>query len=229
VRRASVDMGSLYLRLFLGAKPFESPGLDSLAGRMSALQLLSVDPKERYFTTRAGVAALSFGNKLLFGARYYERLTENQRLAAGAHEFAHMLGRDGRSAKRRVVLPSLVVSVLLMSATFLGTGSALLAEVATLTGLLATLSISSRLNAGPFQKQELRCDSVAASFIAGQELIAAIEIGESLARPKPRKRRAFNAVAKGHPTLQERIETIGRVEASKGSRTEAAPAEDGLS
>ncbi len=90
-----MDTGSLYLRLFFGAKPFESPGLDTLAGRMNALHLLSRDPRERYYMTRARVPAVSLGNKVLFGARYYERLTESQRLAAGAHEFAHILGKDG--------------------------------------------------------------------------------------------------------------------------------------
>lgn len=214
-----MDLGSLYLKVFLGARPFESPGLDSLAGRMDALRLLSGNPRDRYFTIRARVAALSLGNKVLFGAGYYDHLTEGQRLAAGAHEFAHILGRDGRYAQSRLVVPSLAVSFSLALAALMGTGSVLLCELVCLGGLLATLSLSSRLGAERSQRQELRCDSVAASFVGGRELIEAIRIGVSLSEPdsrRTRKRKRPSTSDGSHPSLEKRIETIGRAGAAAG-------------
>jgi Zn-dependent protease with chaperone function len=204
-----MDSASLYLRLFLRAEPFESAELDSLAGRMDALRLLSSNRRERYFRTHVGVAAMSFGNKVVFGARYYDKLTASQREAVGAHEFAHMLGGDYRDKRRRVVLPSLAVPLILSVGSFLAARSALVAELAFVAWFLFCFVLLSRRNAMKFREQELRCDSVAASFVEGQQLIDAIRICESMSRPRGGRRAGANAGA--HPTLDQRIESIGRV------------------
>ncbi|MGA2664836.1 MAG: hypothetical protein ABSF83_07835 [Nitrososphaerales archaeon] len=114
------------------------------------------------------------------------------------------------------------MSFSLALAALLETGSALLCELVCLAGLLATLSLSSRLDAERSRRRELRCDSVAASFVGGRELIEAIEIGESLSRPiESRSRRRPRTSVGAHPPLHERIETIGRA----GATAEPRPGE----
>jgi Zn-dependent protease with chaperone function len=215
-----VDVGSLYVRVFLGARPFESSQLDDLAERMDATHLLSGNRRDRYFTTRVAVPALSLGNKVLFGATYYENLTEKQRLAVAAHEFAHMLEHKGRQ-NRRTIVPCLVVPLVLAAAAIGFTGSILLSELSMLTGFLGTFLVMNRLNAGHSKHEELKCDSLAASFVDGNELISAIQTWETLGKPGSQRRKTFPG-SSSHPTLDQRIETVGAVAAISERRSEKA-------
>jgi Zn-dependent protease with chaperone function len=213
-----MDAGSLYVRVFLGARPFESSQLDDLAERMNATHLLSGNRRDRYFTTRVGVPALSLGNKVLFGTSYYENLTEKQRLAVAAHEFAHMLEHKGRQ-NRRIIVPCLVVPLVLAAVAIGITGSILLSELSMLTGFLGTFLVMNRLNAGRSRHEELKCDSLAASFVDGNELISAIETWEKLGKPRSRRGKAFPG-SRSHPTLDQRIETVGAVAPSSERQSE---------
>ena len=59
---------------------------------------------------------------------------------------------------------------------------------------------------------ELRCDKLAASYTGGSELIAALRIQESLAKPNYRRgliHRIMNELFP-YPTLSERIEAINK-------------------
>ncbi len=214
----TVDVSSLYLRVFLGAKSFESPELDQLAGRMDALRLLDGDNQERYFRTKASVAAMSLGNKMLFGARYYDRLDESQRLAVGAHEFAHMLTGDHYHVGRRVSIPSLAATLLLTLGALLATGSMLLAEFVLVAGFLSIFYILSRRDAQLSQEEERRCDRMALSFVDGLDLIAAIEMGGRLGGRRSERSPPQAAGVRSSPNLEERIEMIGKALAGRASQ-----------
>jgi hypothetical protein len=201
-----MDASSIYLRLFLGAKPFASSEMDLLAQRMDILHLLSRNPKDRYFTTRARVAAASFGNKVLFGMKYYTSLAENQRLAASAHEFAHIMDKDHK--RWYMVFLSLVVSTALTLAVFLGTRSFLLGESAFAFGFLAIISMLSWIDAEGNRSQELQCDRVAAGYVDAEALIAAIAMGESMLSPKAKKGLYYRLGTNGYPTLEQRVRAI---------------------
>ncbi len=201
-----MDIGTVYVKLFLGAKSFESSEIDSLAERMKVSQFLG-KRTERYFLTRSNVKALSLGNKLLFGVRYYESLAEGQRLAVSAHEFGHILRGDGNFTKMRVLAPALTISLLLAVLSYAITSSPLLLECMFAFGFLAIFSALSRLNSKDFIAQELGCDMLAASFVDGEALISAIQAAESMRKGKG-KRRFFQLGTTSHPIIQQRVEAI---------------------
>jgi hypothetical protein len=174
-----VDAGGLYLRVFLGARAFKSSELDSLAESMSVSGHLSSDVGERYFLTQTNVAAFSFGNKLLFGARYYSSLTDSQRRAVAAHEFGHVLGGGGET-RRRLVAPAVAVSVLLAFAVFLGTGSTIALMFASVLGFIGAVAVLSTIDSDHYLNHEMTCDKLAASFADGEALVQAIHVAESL-------------------------------------------------
>jgi hypothetical protein len=174
-----VDAGGVYLRVFLGARAFKSSELDSLAESMSVSSHLSSNAGERYFLTKTNVAALSFGNKLLFGARYYASLTEGQRLAVAAHEFGHVLG-DGGERMRRLVFPAVAVSVLFAFAVVVGTGSILALIFASALGFTGAVAALSTIDSDHYLRHEMSCDRLATSFADGEALVQAIHVAESL-------------------------------------------------
>jgi hypothetical protein len=200
---SALDAGTLYLRIFLGAKPFKSAQMDSLAERMDVSGLMSTRSDERYFLTNSNMAAISLGNKLLFGARYYGSLTERQRLAVAAHEFAHVLGKDGAHRRNRVVLPAAVVSALLGTAGFAITNSLLALEcILACTFVLSAVLFSSAYS-GHYSDQELRSDDVAATFVDGESLVEALTAAESMVAKKVR-----TAGGGKHPATPKRVEAI---------------------
>jgi hypothetical protein len=174
-----VDAGGLYLRVFLGARAFKSSELDSLAENMSVSSHLNSNAGERYFLTKTNIAALSLGNKLLFGARYYSSLTEEQRLAVAAHEFGHVLGDSGERM-RRLKVPAVALSVLVALAVVVGTGSALAIVFASVLGFAGAVAAVSTVDSDHYLKHEMSCDQLAASFADGEALVQAIHVAESL-------------------------------------------------
>ncbi len=200
-----MDATSLYLRLFLGARPFKSSELDGLAGRMGVTGLLSQDSNDRYFSTGIKVSAARLGNKILFGKRYYASLDSEQRLAVTAHEFAHML--DGRDSRMRLVILALAMSSICMVGAYLGTHSSLLTESAFVAGFVGTTSISSWVTAGASRELESRCDKVAAQFVGGEPLIASIRLAESMNRGLSKRHLRIKS-ASGHPPFEERVDAI---------------------
>jgi Peptidase family M48 len=202
-----MDLSTPYLKLFLGARSFESWETDLLADRMNVSHLLNKETKERYFLTRRNVKAMSFGNKILFGVRYYESLTEGQRLAVCAHEFGHILRGGGHLTKMRVVAPALTISLLLAIVSKAIMSSPLLLECAFAFGFLTAFSVLSRLNSKQFIAQELGCDMLAASFVDGKALISAIQTAEST-RKGMGKRSFFPTRTTGHPMIQQRVDAI---------------------
>ena len=174
-----MDAGGLYLRLFLKAKPFLSPNLDSLAETMGVSGHLSSDLGERYFLTKTNMAALSFGNKVLFGEKFYSNLTDGQRRAVTAHEFGHVL-EDGGERKKRLVAPAIAVSLLMAFAVSIASGSLVLLMLASVLGFVAAAALLSSLDSDHYLRHEMRCDRMAASFANGRALVEAIHVAESL-------------------------------------------------
>jgi len=162
----------------MGAKPFRSSELDSLAESMGVSDRLSGDDGERYFLTKSNVSALSLGNKILFGAGYYSTLTESQRLAVAAHEFGHVLG-DGAVRRKRLVAPVVAVPALLALAVFLGTGSIFALISASVLGLSTAVALRSSSDPEHYLKHEMNCDRLAASFVDEESLVEAIHVAES--------------------------------------------------
>jgi Zn-dependent protease with chaperone function len=203
----SVDAGGIYLRVFLGARAFKSSELDSLAENMSVSSRLSSNAGERYFLTKTNVAAFSFGNKLLFGARYYSSLTEGQRLAVAAHEFGHVLG-DGGERMRRLVVPALAVSVLFALAVVVGTGSILALMFAAALGFTGAVAAFSTADSDHYLKHEMSCDKLAASFADGEALVQAIHVAESLRNASTNRLASFSRRLDTNSSMKLRIDAI---------------------
>jgi Zn-dependent protease with chaperone function len=197
-----VDAGSLYLRLFLGAKPFRSSELDSLAESMGVSDLLSGDEGERYFLAKSSVAALCLGNKILFGAGYYSSLTERQRLAVAAHEFGHVLG-GGAERRKRLVAPVVAIPALLALAAFLGTGSAVALVSASVLGSITAVAVRSSSDSEHYLRHEMSCDRLAASFVDEEALVEAIRVAES--RRGARRRRIASVWKRRGPSPSTKL------------------------
>ncbi|MDA4132969.1 MAG: M48 family metallopeptidase [Thaumarchaeota archaeon] len=202
-----MDAGGLYLRIFLGARAFKSSELDSLAENMSVSSHLSSNAGERYFLTKTNIAALSLGNKLLFGARYYSSLTEGQRLAVAAHEFGHVLG-DGGERMRRLVFPAVAVSVLFAFAVALGTGSTLALMFASMLGFTGAVAALSTIDSDHYLKHEMSCDKIAASFADGEALVQAIHVAESLRNARTNRLASFWKRVGTNPSTKLRVDAI---------------------
>jgi Zn-dependent protease with chaperone function len=204
-----VDPGSLYLKIFLGARSFKSSQLDSLANTMSVTGRLSSNSNDRYFVTKANVAAFSFGNKLLFGAGYYDSLTESQRLAVAAHEFGHVLWDSGE-VRKRLVAPAAVVSLLLSILAFMGTGSMVALMFVAVLGFVAAAAFLSSLDSDHYLRHEMSCDKLASEFVNGKSLVEAIHVAESLQRATPKLMASLwkRVGAKANESTKMRIDAI---------------------
>jgi Zn-dependent protease with chaperone function len=224
-----MDAGTFYMRVFMGAEPFESSEMDSLAEKMKVRPLMSKDTKERYFLTKSRrVAALSLGNKVLFGSRYYRSLTDAQRLAVAAHEFGHVLARDSEDRRRRVVTPSILVAALSSVSSVAVTRSALLLECVLAISFLASVMLFSAAYADHYHEQEMRSDRMAATFVDGEALVEAIQAAESFMATTRRGirgggREASDSSASGHsrhsrhPPAQLRVEAIRSEDAHRST------------
>jgi Zn-dependent protease with chaperone function len=221
-----MDASTFYMRVFMGAEPFESSEMDSLAEKMNVRPLMSKDTKERYFLTRSKrVAALSLGNKVLFGSRYYGSLTDAQRLAVAAHEFGHVLAKDSEDRRRRVVTPSILVAALASVSSVAVTRSALLLECILAISSLASVMLFSAAYAEHYHEQEMRSDRMAATFVDGEALVEAIQAAESFMATTRRGirggREASGGSASGHSRHSRHPPAQLRVEAIRGK--DAAP------
>jgi Zn-dependent protease with chaperone function len=188
---------------------------------MNVLPLLSRNPQERYFTTNARVAALSFGNKIVFGRRYYSILAQNERLATCAHEFAHVLDKDNK--KWRFVALSLAISWLLAIVTFVGSHAALMTETAFAFGFLGSISAFSWADAERNRQKELKCDQLAAYFVGGEDLITSIRVAESFLKSKSKQVLPTLKGPQTYPTLTERAEAIRKVQLNAQCKSRDIP------
>jgi hypothetical protein len=204
-----MDLTSLYLRTFFGARAFASSELDALAQRMGVLGRLSSDCNDRYFIVGANrVAAANVGNKLVFGRRYYYSLNDEQRLAVGAHEFAHSL--NDRNERLKIASSSLAVSVTVALVAFIALPSVLLAEMAFLGSFLPMMGLLASRESGRNMNEELECDRVAVTYVNGPAMISSIRMAGSMSVRNTRhwpsrvlsstvERRASAIVALDHP------------------------------
>ncbi len=184
--RLELDLTSLYLRLFFRARPYSAPQLDSLAETMGVVQLMSSSPLERYLISDStSVAALSLGNKIMFGRSYYQKLSEEERLAVSAHELAHI--KEQHNRRLMVALVALVSSVAFATTTLLALHSVLVTESVFCISFLGVVRVLSSREAERSRLEELRCDSAAASLIGGQHMISSIRLAESMFVRKPRR------------------------------------------
>ena len=202
-----MDATSLYLRMFFAARPFTSSGLDSVADSMGTSGLLSKDRGNRYFITPAkNVTAASLGNKVLFGRLYYERLSEEERLAVGAHELAHMLEKG--SSRPRTAALSLGISVILTAMVYVSVHSLLPSELAFCASFFPLISTLSSRDQEKRRLEELRCDSVSASLVGGPPLITSIRMAESVLFENARRPSILRSRKKTSPTVDERASAI---------------------
>jgi Zn-dependent protease with chaperone function len=209
-----MDLTSLYLRTFLGAKPFVSSELDSLAEKMGVSQLLSRDRRDRYFiTTAKGVSAASLGKKIVFGRRYYERLAGDERLAVSAHEMAHL--RDDDNERVRIVLSSLGLSLLSTLIAFVALDSVLLTECVFCVSFLSLISIFTARDAEESKLREIRCDNVAVSFVGWEAMASSIRLAQSMLLAQKTEGRGYLWSGKRRkktkspdPTIEERMSAI---------------------
>lgn len=203
----NMNATSVYLRVFFGAKPLRSTELDSLAGRMGVLDRLSSDPLDRYFVTDArSVTAVSLGNKIVFGRSYFDRLSEDERLAVGAHELAHKLEHGNRRAN--MVWSTLAASSVLMALIFLAFHSLLLTESAFCLSFLGVMRIRSSREVEKGKLQEIRCDGLAASFVGPEPMIGSLRLAESMSTETSKRNlwRRFGRVSAS--ATEERIRAI---------------------
>ena len=211
---------------YSGAKPFISNDFDSLAVKMSALQMMKNDPADRWFKVRTlgGALATSSRDWVFFDSRGYDALSEQQRLAVAAHELTHIRARDADHQRRHVAFPGYVIwgtSFVLTSAqifavlpTGLPMGARLiviiLGFVASFFIWIVCLIILLLLNGRWRKAAELRCDLVAASVTSGEDMIAALGAQEALLSPELRKslRYRVNNRLFPYPSFRERVEAI---------------------
>jgi Zn-dependent protease with chaperone function len=180
-----MDLTSLYLRTFFGARAFASSELDALAQRMGVLGRLSPDRNDRYFVVGAErVAAANMGNKVVFGRRYYDSLNDEQRLAVGAHEFAHLLSDNNERLK--IATSSLAASVIVALFAFISLHSVLLAEIAFLGSFLPLMGILTSRDSRRNMNEELECDRVAVTYVNGPAMISSIRMAGVLWARSPR-------------------------------------------
>jgi Zn-dependent protease with chaperone function len=202
-----MDLTSWYLRSFFGAKGVRSPELDSLAERMGVLPLLSRDPADRYLITKAkSITALSLGNKVVFGRSYYDLLTDAQRLAVSAHEFAHMLEKE--RGRWSIAWSTLAISSLLTVGTFLALHSVLLSESVFCLSFFGTIRILSSREVERGKLQELRCDNLATSFVGGEPMIASLRLAVSIRNQSPRRSFLRRLSKSPMSAVEERISAI---------------------
>ncbi len=202
-----MDASSLYLRMFFAARPFTSSGLDSIAESMGTSALLSQDRRDRYFITPAKrVTAASLGNKVLFGRGYYERLTEKERLAVGAHELAHMLEKD--SSRPRVAMLSLGTAAILTVVSYVLMHSVLLSEIAFCASFFPLISTLSSRDQERRRLEELKCDGISASLVGGAHMISSIRAAESLLFENAGRPSILRSRRKTSPTADERASAI---------------------
>ena len=200
-----MNLGSLYLLAFFGAKPFDSADLDSLAQRMGVLKLMSPNTRERYFITSAnGFTAAALGNKVVFGRPYYERLSDEERLAVSAHEFGHILDRD--NCRRKIASKTLLVSLALTVATFLAFHSVLLTESVFCLAFLGLMRILSSRDVERSRLQELKCDSAAASMVGVEPTITSIRLADSMLARRSGLR--LFSRSSTDPSVEERTDAI---------------------
>ena len=201
-----LDFTSLYLRAFLGAKPFGSPEIDSLAERMGVSRSLSTNHQDRYFVTGArGVAAATLGKKIVFGRAYFERLADKERIAAAAHEFAHILDND--NDRWRISVWTLGVSLTLMIAAYGAFRSELLSECVFCASFFVMMGTLPSQRRGS-KVRELKCDSIAVSYVEGESMITAIRLAESILTPKSRLTALPWSKRRPSPTSEERADAI---------------------
>jgi hypothetical protein len=202
-----MDLTSFYLRTFLGARPFGSSELDSLAERMNVLHLLSGNPRDRYFTTSTrAVSAANLGNKVVFSRLFYDSLSEDERLAVGAHEFAHILHCDNR--RGAIATSTLGFSLVSAAMTFLVTHSVLLAESFFCLFFLGLMWIRSSRDVEKGRLEELKCDSVAASFVGCSPVVRSIRLADSMRIQRSRPG-LFRGSRRGvDPGVEERATAI---------------------
>lgn len=189
-----MDITSLYLRAFFGARPFASSQLDTLAERMGVSGLQSPDPQKRYFITNTkGVTAANVGDKIVFGRLYFESLSDEQRLAVGAHEFAHSL--DRHNERLNVAAGSLLGSSASAATAYALSGSVLIAELAFLVSFFVAMGILSPREAVKNSHRELQCDRIAVSFVSSEAMVSSLRLAETHTKPR-------------FPTVEERASAI---------------------
>lgn len=200
-KNAVLDLTSIYLRAFFGARSFESDELDSLAKTMGVAEHLSSNPKQRYFLLGSKSAtAANVGDKIVFGEKYYGRLSKEQRLAVAAHEFAHSTRQNDNL---RVASVSLTTSAALSVVTLAYGGSILVAEVAFLASFFPVLGVLTHLYGSRYDDEEMDCDDLAASFASRDALASSILLARemSIRRFRLRSRRVES-------TADERVKRL---------------------
>jgi Zn-dependent protease with chaperone function len=213
-------MGNKYLNLahlmFSDAEPFTSEPLDKLAQTMGANAVLNKDKDSRYYLTkgnRQGCTAL-FNGTFVFDKKWYQKLSSEELLAIGAHEFNHIIKKHSRQMLFRVFVPAfavLFIAILLtspLSTTFslflTRSYLMLLVQFATLFLFLFTFLGIWYLNS-PWQRQlETDCDLSAVRFGYGEAMITALT---KLRERFPKSKWTIRLIHT-HPSFEQRVQDI---------------------
>jgi Zn-dependent protease with chaperone function len=207
-----LSLGAMLLRFRFGAKPFQSSELDALAERMNVQTKMSSNSGDRWFIG-LGTIAYSTKTRVIFGMRLYERLDGSQRSCVAAHELVHIREGDHGFAERRVTIQSALGAVGIFFISLAIWRVPLASAFLALLGWLVLLILSILLISGWRRNAELRCDTLAALYTDGSQLIAALRIQEALVNTSHRRGLIHWIMNKmfPYPTLAERIEAISKL------------------
>jgi len=208
-----------FLRFSRRLEPFDSPQLDELAGRMGVVRRLN--GRERYFLSSRGYSAFSFPGGIAFGKGYWDHLGEGERLAIAAHEFSHIRSNDAMTRFLRIGLPSLALALAIM----LGISSVLIygpsnsvdtlelagVTLGTVLVFLCSYTLMNLVNAPWRRRMELRCDTEAAKYTNGEDLIRALSLWQGAISEKAQRTFRYRIQSRSYPTLEDRVRAIRAV------------------
>ncbi len=211
----------IILKLFYGAERFESEPLDKLAEVMSVKSALK-GKLPRYYKAKANQSCCSalYDGSIIFDKKYYDMLTQDEVLAVGAHEFNHLIQKHVRKKLLRLVVPSLIIS--LVFAVLAGASQYLVGahyyygalSFAISLGLvfvfpfMVFLFASLYVNASWLRNQEIECDLRTVEFKNGEAMISALN---KIRVRFPRSQldiRLSKLFPRTYPTLEKRKENI---------------------
>lgn len=211
---------SSFICFIYKSKPFPSQPLDSLAERMDCRAILERAPLKRYYKVRfLQTCCLSYNDIVLFDAKYIEMLSADELIAAGAHEFTHIVNRHGIKRFCRILLPPIILASLVSIIVFMNQRVllkiALLSQIGLLPFIALSLSLSFLIillisffaNAKWNRQKETECDLNAVKFSNGEAMISALIKANQL-HPVNEKGFVYRVSPKFYPPIEQRINNI---------------------
>lgn len=168
---------------------------------------------------------LSFLDRVFFDVKYFETLLPDEKLALGAHEFAHMNQRHGRKRFWRIFAPALIPGTAIGLFVFFNFalfdliyffndwGKIVSSLFVAVFFFLFVFIAGFYVNAKWLRQQETEFDLSAAKYVNGEAMVSALIEFHKL-RPK-KMTRLDRLLPKLYPTLEQRIRDIRIAEERK--------------